>query len=64
VGWQHGVVTTKKTGYETYPRPAPVVAPEKWEQPVFAREPQLQREPEVAPVTSAAPVVGEREIQS
>jgi len=63
VEWQHVVVTTNKKGYETYPRPAPFVAPEKWEQPAFAAAPQLQQDPEDQPVASSAMAVGERETE-
>jgi len=63
VEWQHGGVTTNKKGYETYPRPAPFVAPEKWEQPIFAAAPQLPQDPEEQPVASSALAVGERETE-
>jgi len=63
VEWQHRGVTTDKKGYETYPRPAPFVAPEKWEQPAFAAAPQLQQDPEDQPVASSAMAVGERETE-
>jgi len=63
VEWQHGGVTTKKTGYETYPRPAPFVAPEKWEQPIFAAAPQLPHDPEEQPVASSSVATGERETE-
>ncbi|HEY8663892.1 MAG TPA: hypothetical protein VIL68_09770 [Propionibacteriaceae bacterium] len=56
-------MTTDKKGYETYPRPAPFVAPEKWEQPAFAAAPQLLHDPEEQPVASSALAAGERETE-
>ena len=62
VEWQHGGVTTNAKGYETYPRPAPFVAPEKWEQPVFAGLPRLAQPPEDQP-EACVQTVGERETE-
>ena len=56
-------MTTDKKGYETYPRPAPFVAPEKWEQPAFAAAPLLLPEPEEQPAASSALAAGERETE-
>jgi hypothetical protein len=62
VEWQHREVTTNAKGYETYPRPAPFVAPERWEQPEFAAAPQLVHpsEDQSAATWTAA---GERETE-
>ncbi|MBI4901219.1 MAG: hypothetical protein HY829_12185 [Actinobacteria bacterium] len=55
-------MTENRRAYETYPRPAPFVAPERWEQPLFAASPPPASVPD-EPETSTTPAGGEREIE-
>ncbi|MHB1008353.1 MAG: hypothetical protein ACYC1E_03730 [Propionibacteriaceae bacterium] len=53
---------TTNPAYEPYPRPAPFVAPERWEQPMFAATPPPS-DPDQQPTESMAPRGGERDIE-